>query len=177
LGTIIVVDWPADELPQTFDNATKTFSSDTPSLPSVIPAMDAIDKELTKAVTSSKYSPAIQAALSLGKRVLNKYYSLTDHSDVYRIAMGMFILSTGVYCIANRPFPVLHPTHKLEYFRKAKWQKEWVDNAKKIVRREFKNAYAALPSRSDDSDDDDVYVCLRCHILFHYLITMLGFGE
>jgi hypothetical protein len=31
---------------------------------------------------------AIRAALKLGTRLLNKYYSLTDDSEVYRIAMG-----------------------------------------------------------------------------------------
>ena len=45
--------------------------------------------ELTSAVENVEYSPALQAALSLGKSVLDKYYSLLDDSEVYRIAVGM----------------------------------------------------------------------------------------
>ena len=44
--------------------------------------------ELTAAVEEVEYSPALRVALSLGKTVLDKYYSLSDDSEVYRIAMG-----------------------------------------------------------------------------------------
>jgi hypothetical protein len=44
--------------------------------------------ELTAASNNKDYSPAIQAALKLGTKLLDKYYSLTDDSEVYRIAMG-----------------------------------------------------------------------------------------
>jgi hypothetical protein len=54
----------------------------------VIPAMDHIDAHLATASQSSKYSPAIRASLALGKAHLNKYYNMTDHSEVYRIAMS-----------------------------------------------------------------------------------------
>ena len=55
----------------------------------VIPAMDHIDTHLATAATSSTYSVAIKAALAIGKRTLNRYYSKTDHSEVFRIAMGV----------------------------------------------------------------------------------------
>ena len=64
------------------------FSSDTPCIANVIPAMDKMHSELTVASLDEKYSPAIRAALKLGTGVLNKYYSLMDTSEVYRIAMG-----------------------------------------------------------------------------------------
>jgi hypothetical protein len=54
----------------------------------VIPAMDHIDVHLTTASQNVRYSPAIRASLALGKAHLNKYYDMTDHSEVYRIAMG-----------------------------------------------------------------------------------------
>ena len=51
--------------------------------------MDRMHTELTAASDNEDYySPAIRAALKLGTRLLNKYYSLTDDSEVYRIAMG-----------------------------------------------------------------------------------------
>ena len=54
----------------------------------VIPAMDWMHAELTAASNNEAYSPAIRAALKLGMGLLNKYYSLSDNSEVYRIAMG-----------------------------------------------------------------------------------------
>ena len=54
--------------------------------------MDHIDEYLTTAGRNVKISKAIRAALALGKQTLNRYYNKTDHSDVYRIAMGVFLL-------------------------------------------------------------------------------------
>jgi hypothetical protein len=72
-------------------DATLYFSRSTPSIPKVIPAMDYIDRHLTTAATNGNYEPSIKAALAIGKNLLNKYYGLTDHSEVYRIAMSMVI--------------------------------------------------------------------------------------
>ena len=76
---------------QIFKDATLFFSRSTPNLPIVIPAMDHIDAHLATASQNSKFSPAIRASLTLGKAHLNKYYNMTDHSEVYRIAMSEFI--------------------------------------------------------------------------------------
>jgi hypothetical protein len=73
-----------------FKSLTLIFSKETASLATVIPAMDRADEKLTTAIASPKYSSALKAALSLGKKLLNKYYSLTDASDVYRIAIGEY---------------------------------------------------------------------------------------
>lgn len=74
---------------QIFKDATLYFSRATPNLAKVIPAMDHIDRHLATAALDSDYDPAIQAALAIGKKILNKYYAMTDHSELYRIAMGM----------------------------------------------------------------------------------------
>jgi len=50
--------------------------------------MDHIDHHLATAATNHAYSPAIRAALAIGKRTLNRYYDRTDHSEVYRITMS-----------------------------------------------------------------------------------------
>lgn len=68
---------------------TLEFSTDTPCPAAVIPAMDKMHAELTAAVENAEYSTALRAALSLGLKVLDKYYSLSDDSEIYRIAMGM----------------------------------------------------------------------------------------
>lgn len=56
--------------------------------------MDHIDKVLaTSSDNPYQFSLAIRAALAIGKAAMNKYYNKTDHSEVYRIAMGKFLLS------------------------------------------------------------------------------------
>jgi hypothetical protein len=54
----------------------------------VIPVIDHIDEVLTTESIDHSFMPAIRAALAMGKKTLNRYYNLTDSSDVYRIAMG-----------------------------------------------------------------------------------------
>ncbi|KIM59460.1 hypothetical protein SCLCIDRAFT_126126, partial [Scleroderma citrinum Foug A] len=56
------------------------------------------------------------SVVRLAKNTLNKYYSLTDSSKVY-------------YCIVM----VLHPHYKLDYFKQAKWQAEWINTTHKLV--------------------------------------------
>ncbi|KAG2109988.1 uncharacterized protein F5147DRAFT_772829 [Suillus discolor] len=95
-------------------DATLFFSRLTPNLATVIPAMDLIHNELTSYSCHPKYLPAIQAAVHLAKKTLNRYYELTDTSEVYRIAM------------------VLHPHHKLLYFKNAGWEDNWVNTAETL---------------------------------------------
>ncbi|KAI0757813.1 hypothetical protein C8Q80DRAFT_1056774, partial [Daedaleopsis nitida] len=97
------------EVLKVFKDATLFFSRGTPNLATVIPAIDHIDKILTTASLEdqSKYDPAIRVACGLATQVLHKYYSLTDSSSLYRIAM------------------ILHPRHKLSYFKKLKWPDAW----------------------------------------------------
>jgi hypothetical protein len=136
-----------------YSTVTQEFSTDTPCIANVIPAMDRMHKELTSASNNMDYSPAIRAAVKLGIGLLDKYYSLTDNSEIYRIAM------------------VLHPKHKLKYFKKQGWDEAWITMAEEIVREEFQKHYAAYaivqkkvsPSESskkkvdgsDESSDED----------------------
>jgi len=110
-----------------FKHATLFFSRSTPNLSTVIPAMDHIDAQLATATSRrSTYSILIRAALAIGKRTLNRYYNKTNHSEVYRIAM------------------VLHPRHKLQYFKNAGWDEAWIETAHAIVREEFDRTYAFM---------------------------------
>jgi len=74
--------------PQIFRDATLFFSRGTPNLATVIPAMDHLDQHLATASLNRNYVPAVRVALAIGKAKLNRYYNLTDSSEVYRIAMG-----------------------------------------------------------------------------------------
>jgi len=73
-------------------DATLFFSRSTPNLATVIPAMDVIDERFsTDSLDRSGYDASIRASLGLAKKTLNRYYNMTDWSEVYRIAMGMFL--------------------------------------------------------------------------------------
>ncbi len=110
------------------------FSPATPNLATVIPAMDHVDKKLTSdSINCTKFDQSIQASLSLMKKTLNHYYDLTDASEVYRITMGMLfklhlIMYVDVLCNL-----VLHPHHKLSYFKQAGWPADWINTAEDIV--------------------------------------------
>ena len=71
-----------------FKDATLFFSRGTPNLATVIPAMDLIDERLTTDSINRTLSVPIRAALGIAKTTMNKYYTKTDLSKVYRIAMG-----------------------------------------------------------------------------------------
>lgn len=74
---------------QILKDGTEFFSRGTPNLATVIPAMDHIDTTFTNAIQpTSKTHLAIRYALRLAKKTLNKYYSMTDEVEVYRIAMS-----------------------------------------------------------------------------------------
>ena len=55
--------------------------------------MDYIDNSLTNNARDDRVDPAIQKAIGLAKRTLNRYYKATDMSSTYRIAMREFFLS------------------------------------------------------------------------------------
>ncbi|KAG1766568.1 hypothetical protein EDD22DRAFT_733592, partial [Suillus occidentalis] len=94
---------------QILKDMTLFFSHSMPNLTIVIPAMGHIDHVFTSAIIKKEHlDPAIYAGLRLAKRTLNHYYLLTDTFKAYCIAM------------------VLHPHHKLAYFRSAGWPQEWI---------------------------------------------------
>jgi hypothetical protein len=112
-----------------------------PNLVMVIPAMDHINYRLATDALDSKYDPSIRAAFTIGKTTRNKYYNRTNDSEVDTIAMGTLCYLQVIYTNINI-FTVLHSRHKLEYFRNAKWEEDWIVAAKEIVEAEFQQSYA-----------------------------------
>jgi hypothetical protein len=88
--------------PQVFKDASLFFSHSTPNLATVIPAMDHIDQKLTTDALNPRYQSSIQALLMIGRKTLNRYYNLTDNSELYRIAMGINKIST-MYVLLIQP--------------------------------------------------------------------------
>ena len=108
--------------------------------------MDLLDRDLaTKQRQTSKYDEVIRDALRLSKRILNKYYSKTDASEVYRIAMGKFsYLKLSTVPLIAYPTAVLHPRYKLAYFRQQQWEDAWIQAAKDLTHEVYKTSYMAL---------------------------------
>ncbi|KAF8259484.1 hypothetical protein EI94DRAFT_1452779, partial [Lactarius quietus] len=96
------------EVLKIFKDATLFFSRDgILNLMMVILAMDHIDEVLATSATNCQFSISIQVALSVGKKTLNHYYSKMDLSE------------------SNMIIPVLHPHHKLKYFKNIGCSEEW----------------------------------------------------
>jgi len=146
---------------QVFKDATLFFSCGTPNIATVIPAMDRIDEVLTASAVDAQFSNPVKAALLMGKRTLNRYYSKTNLSEVYRIAMGV-LPSNLLFALISPSYPVLHPRHKLQYFRNAGWENEQIETAEAIVRARFESKYKPLRTTEAPSALDNVRisVCL-----------------
>jgi hypothetical protein len=72
---------------QILKDATLFFSCPSTS-PTVIPAMDHINTAFTNmTLPTGKNNPAVCVAIGIAKKTLNKYYSLTDFSELYWISM------------------------------------------------------------------------------------------
>ena len=102
--------------------------------------MDTIDRAFTTAsMDDEHFCYPIKVALELGKRIMNKYYNLTDESEIYRTSISIPSLSNP--CVWLIHFVVLHPGLKTKYFRDNRWQQEWQDEAIAITRRIFDEEY------------------------------------
>jgi hypothetical protein len=117
--------------------------------------MDHIDRVLATNAIENRSGLAVQAALSIGKKTLNHYYSKTDLSKIYRIAMGKYY-HLFTYLFAKLSLPVLHPRHKLDYFKKANWQQDWINVATAIVRDEYEHTYKVAQGDVEAEGNDQV---------------------
>ena len=51
---------------------------------------------------------------------------------------------------------VLHPSHKLSYFKTVSWDDEWIDAAEDLVRTEFERVYEVIDF---EEPEDEQPVC------------------
>ncbi|KAJ3504337.1 hypothetical protein NMY22_g17960 [Coprinellus aureogranulatus] len=120
--------------------ATKEVSwSAVPLVHEVIPIINSITSFFNKAIDDPALHHAVRHAALRGLHMLNKYYSHTNESIVYWIAM------------------ILHPEYKLQYFTDAGWAPEWITEACKLVTTEWTTHYkpAVLVNLREESVDVD----------------------
>lgn len=48
-------------------------------------------------------------------------------------------------------FLVLHPRHKLTYFKSAGWEEDWINTAETLVCDEFERSYQDMEIEDDDA--------------------------
>ncbi|KAE9397064.1 hypothetical protein BT96DRAFT_823836 [Gymnopus androsaceus JB14] len=129
-------------------DATTFFSSNSPNISSVIPAMDAIDEAFASGIVDNhELCAPLRHALSIGKKTLNKYYALTDDSDIYCMAM------------------VLHLSYKLTYFKSLNWTDEWINEAVDIMRKAWTARYKPSAASAGTAASAPPVVCcilLQC---------------
>ena len=58
----------------------------------IIPVMDYLNQHLATSALNLTLPASICAAATLGKHTLNKYYTMTDFSEVFQITMGKFLI-------------------------------------------------------------------------------------
>ncbi|KNF04894.1 hypothetical protein PSTG_01951 [Puccinia striiformis f. sp. tritici PST-78] len=96
-------------------------------LSEIVIFINQITKHLSTAISGTKYPPALCNACRVGLELTNKYYSLTDTSPLYRIAI------------------VLHPSFCDEYFKLANWEPEWISEAIHLTRDMWISTYKPKP--------------------------------
>jgi hAT family C-terminal dimerisation region len=139
-----------------FKEATLFFSKDSiETIAHVIPTMDQIDNMLQDSM-SEPLMLAVKHVLKFARQIMNKYYSRTDLSNVYRIAMGMFIVSIVSHQLTM--LVVLHPQMKLKYFQSHGWKQDWIDTVHDITTEKFAkyNKVSEPQSASASSAADDL---------------------
>ena len=148
--------------------------------------MDYIDEAFTNGILNKKeLDPAVWAAMGLVKKTLNRYYTLTDASELYRIAMGkFFFFFCFLFTLLIPRLVVLHPRHKLEYFKHAGWSDAWISTARDLVRNTYECSYADRPIPTDQTEDksargsdasDNEVRPKDCH--YSYLLTYWNYRK
>ena len=90
--------------------------------------------------------------------VLWQNWSFWGFQDCYGYVIPAFLLRKLLYL-----FLVLHPRHKLEYFKNAGWPDDWIEEAKTIVRTQFDLSYGSLDDASWVSESSQEKVCSIHH--------------
>jgi hypothetical protein len=71
---------------------------------------------------------------------------------------------------------VLHPQHKLNYFKTAQWEDGWIKTAELLVRTEFERSYLSLDDDSDFGCEGDI-VGSNDHVQMVSVFHCLFFGR
>lgn len=117
--------------------------------------MDILTNELNLVIRDTSLHIAVRAAAACGRVILDKYYSRTDESVMYRMAMSK-PQPLLCKCHAHHCFVVLHPQFKTEYFEDEHWEREWIDTAKEIITEQWTKYYKTSTDPAETVSRDAV---------------------
>ena len=106
----------------------------------VIPLIDNLTANLEQVSHNEARHIAVRAGALAGGKVLNKYYSKTDDSVIYRLAMCKAFLSL-VGSSQLTLHLVMHPRYKLDYFKRNQWPEDWIDTVRRMAREHYTKHY------------------------------------
>ena len=118
-----------------------------PLLYQVIPVIDILTEKVEEASENSSLMPVVQTAALKGLAILNKYYSKTDESIMYRITMSKCHPISQISPLIILTL-VLNPKYKLTYFRAKKWPQDWIDAALTVLRDHWTTYYKPSGSQT-----------------------------
>ncbi|KAL9932573.1 hypothetical protein V8E36_008690 [Tilletia maclaganii] len=110
--------------------ATARFSKKTkPMIGEVVGIIfSAIEDDKTRPIAWRK-------AAERTRKVVSKYYGLTEHSEVYVLAV------------------LLHPNYRLDFLEAMKWEEDWKTDALTVLRQYYDQFYKIVPPESQDDAD------------------------
>ena len=100
--------------------------------------------KLTQATKDVTLSMPVRLAAARGVAMLNKYYSKTDESIMFRLAMSKSNQTDNhLLWLMQCPCggPVLHPKYKTNYFVVHEWEAEWIAVAKQLLLEYWESYY------------------------------------
>lgn len=102
--------------------------------------MDTLTKSFEKKLLDLSIPLIVRVALQKALKVLDKYYSKTDESVMWKTVMRKFCCCLLSLC--NAQFSsVLHPKYRRQYFVAQGWKDSWVDTAVSEARRIWTDHY------------------------------------
>lgn len=130
--------------------------------------MDKLDEKFATGILDDRVlSAPLRHAVSIGKRTMNKYYELSDSSDIYRMSMG-----TCLCCLISpsdvNVSLVLHPSYKTTYFDRLNWDKLWIEEALRITCeawKRFKPSGNVSPNESRQPNPSVSYTSTEVSLL------------
>jgi hypothetical protein len=94
----------------------------------------------------------VRHAALQGYLMLNKYYTMTDASVIYRVAMSTFSAASGLFYLPIPLFIVLHPLYKTTYFTRTKWPLHWISDAEAVACKVWTERYKKVtPLSAEDA--------------------------
>ncbi|KAF5320196.1 hypothetical protein D9758_018609 [Tetrapyrgos nigripes] len=142
-----------------FLSKTKEYSqSSVALLHNVILDMDSFREALSDVQDDAAKHPAVRYSMVKGIAVLDKYYSLTDDSELYRAVM------------------IMHPKYKAQYFRDKGWEEDWIKTAIQTACQIWQDRYRPVTS-PDTSQSKPKYIFLSTRSLLQNALHAKHFAQ